>query len=396
MGQLHGGMQVRYRERPDAPPRRDHEFWRLVGCLIQIRGVDDENSYFVARWMAMIRLSVIGAPSRHGCFDPKPRKMGQQHNDCTPRDAMMEREEPSVAPDLARAELGRILASADFDASERNHNFLSHVIEETLAGRGKRIKAYTIATTVFGRDADFDPHLDSIVRIEAGRLRRSLERYYLKAGLENPLRITLPRGSYVPAFEVIAGLGAPPMVSDEAKRRPPERTILVAAFEEDGGPSPSPNFTRGFTRQVTVALTRFTDLFVLGADALEANAGDPIPTQRLTELGVDFLLTGGVSVTSEDFTVEVTLLDARTRRYLWAEHFHRKLRPLRNPEPARRGGQQHRPHPGAALRHHLQQQGAGGRWPPAGVHDLLRPCPPLLPILPHLRYGRLRKRPEWP
>lgn len=240
---------------------------------------------------------------------------------------MMEHEEPGVAPDAVRAELRRVLTSADFDASERNRNFLSHVVEETLAGRGKRIKAYSIATTVFGRDAGFDPHLDSIVRIEAGRLRRSLERYYLKAGLENPLRITLPRGSYVPAFEVIAGLGAPPMVSTEAKRRPPERTILVAAFEEDGGPSPSPNFTRGFTRQVTVALTRFTDLFVLGADALPANAGDPIPTQCLTELGVDFLLTGGASVTAEDFTVEVTLLDARTRRYLWAEHFHRKLTP---------------------------------------------------------------------
>ena len=89
---------------------------------------------------------------------------------------------PSPGPDEIRLALERVLASADFDASERNRRFLRHVIEETLAGRAERIKAYNIATTVFGRDDRFDPQLDSIVRIEAGRLRRSLERYYLTSG----------------------------------------------------------------------------------------------------------------------------------------------------------------------------------------------------------------------
>ena len=118
-------------------------------------------------------------------------------------------EEHAVSADAVRAELSRILASPHFDASERNRHFLTHVVEETLAGRTDRIKAYTIATEVFGRDPKFDPQLDSIVRIEAGRLRRSLERYYLTDGRTSPLRIDIPRGGYAPVF-VSAEPVAPP------------------------------------------------------------------------------------------------------------------------------------------------------------------------------------------
>jgi hypothetical protein len=76
--------------------------------------------------------------------------------------------------------------------------FLAYVVEESLAGRADRIKAYSIATTVFGRDASFDPQSDPIVRVEAGHLRRALERYYLGAGREDPVEITIPRGVTVP------------------------------------------------------------------------------------------------------------------------------------------------------------------------------------------------------
>ncbi len=72
--------------------------------------------------------------------------------------------------------------------------------EETLAGRGNRIKAYTVAVEVFGRDSTFDPQNDPIVRIAASHLRRSLERYYLTAGKSDPMIIEIPKGGYVPSF----------------------------------------------------------------------------------------------------------------------------------------------------------------------------------------------------
>ena len=119
----------------------------------------------------------------------------------------MVREEQAVSADAVRAELDRILASPRFDASERNRSFLTHVVEEALAGRTERIKAYTVATEVFGRDARFDAQLDSIVRIEAGRLRRSLERYYLTDGRASRLRIDIPRGGYAPVFVSLETVG---------------------------------------------------------------------------------------------------------------------------------------------------------------------------------------------
>jgi adenylate cyclase len=115
---------------------------------------------------------------------------------------------PETIPrDLIGAQLGHILASRAFDASRRNRAFLRFIVDETLAGRADRIKAYTIATSVLGRDEAFDPQSDPIVRIEASRLRRSLERYYLMAGQDDPVRIDIPKGSYVPSFQRLQSVG---------------------------------------------------------------------------------------------------------------------------------------------------------------------------------------------
>src|SRR5689334_5676376 len=90
----------------------------------------------------------------------------------------------SLSPedDAVLTELERVLASPAFDTYDRIRRFLRYVVEETVAGRADRIKAYSIATSVFEREEDFDPQIDPIVRIEASRLRRVLERYYLTAG----------------------------------------------------------------------------------------------------------------------------------------------------------------------------------------------------------------------
>ena len=107
----------------------------------------------------------------------------------------------SIPSGLIQIELERIIASSAFDASLRNRAFLRFVVEETLAGRGDKIKAYTIATSVLGRDEAFDPQSDPIVRIEASRLRRSLERYFLLVGQDDPIRIDIPKWGYVPSFQ---------------------------------------------------------------------------------------------------------------------------------------------------------------------------------------------------
>ena len=73
-------------------------------------------------------------------------------------------------------------------------------MEETLAGRSGRIKAYSVAISVLDRDDTFDPQTDPMVRIEASQPRRRLERYYLTLGANDPIIIDLPKGGYVPVF----------------------------------------------------------------------------------------------------------------------------------------------------------------------------------------------------
>jgi len=58
-----------------------------------------------------------------------------------------------------RDQLGRILASGPFLHSKRRQRFLEYIVSETLAGRGERLKGYSIATEVFDRPDDFDPNV---------------------------------------------------------------------------------------------------------------------------------------------------------------------------------------------------------------------------------------------
>jgi adenylate cyclase len=232
----------------------------------------------------------------------------------------MVREEQTVSADAVRAELNRILKSHGFDASERNRSFLTHVVEEALAGRTERIKAYTVATEVFGRDARFDAQLDSIVRIEAGRLRRSLERYYLTDGRTSVLRIDIPRGGYAPVFVSREAAALPHAL-------PGSPRVLITAFEEEGDHSCFPTFSRGFVRSLIIALTRFTGIRVFGAETALRHPADLDPGAARWELAADYLVTGQTSLQPDRFEVDVLLVEAASGRAVWAETFERRLQP---------------------------------------------------------------------
>lgn len=87
---------------------------------------------------------------------------------------------------------------ANFQASERLLKFLAFIVLEEIAGRGSEINQTSIALDVFDRGADFDPAIDSIVRVEAGRLRTKLRDYYQEEGEDDEIRIELPKGRYRP------------------------------------------------------------------------------------------------------------------------------------------------------------------------------------------------------
>ena len=108
------------------------------------------------------------------------------------------RETPS-ADEVCRG-LSRVLRSPAFRDSLRLASFLKFVVEAALGGKGDRIKSYTIAVEALGRGPAFDPQTDPIVRVEAGRLRNALARYYATTGCDDTILIDMPRGTYVPVF----------------------------------------------------------------------------------------------------------------------------------------------------------------------------------------------------
>ena len=100
-------------------------------------------------------------------------------------------------------QLGRILESRSMHGSENLKSFLKFVVDKSLGDAGDQLKEYTIATEVFGRSNHFSPRNDSVVRVQASRLRSKLQEYYATEGKDDRVRIELPKGHYNPVFSVI-------------------------------------------------------------------------------------------------------------------------------------------------------------------------------------------------
>ena len=279
-----------------------------------------------------------------------------------------------------REELERILASPGFDASARNRRFLEYIVEETLAGRADRLKGLTIAIDVFGRDATIDPQHDPVVRIEAAKLRRSLERYYLIAGQDDPIRIDIPRGAYVPTFEQRAGLlpdpsaaagepaaAVPPLAPSHTRSRwdrptaaglaimssavlamavtawlglaraPADRNgpqaaaelqlvgpaVVVTPFENLSGTEAGRLFAGGLAQELITNLMRFEDLRVYSASSNERWTEDPAGFGQ--RLQVRYEVKGSVLRAPDQIRLAVQLLEVGSGRYVWSATYDRPL-----------------------------------------------------------------------
>src|SRR5579883_978690 len=127
-----------------------------------------------------------------------------------------------LAAERIREELARVLSSHEFRTSKRSQDFPRYVVEHTLAGEAEVLKERTIGIEVFGRSTSYDPGDDATVRVKAGEVRKRLGLYYSGQGAQDPVRIELPSGTYVPEFRAPAPqtpaavpAPAPPIVLDE-------------------------------------------------------------------------------------------------------------------------------------------------------------------------------------
>ena len=80
------------------------------------------------------------------------------------------RDEVRVSPEMGRAALEQVLASRHFLSAKTLSRLLRYLVERTLDGHAEPLKEYSLGVDVLGRPADFDPRIDSIVRVETSRL----------------------------------------------------------------------------------------------------------------------------------------------------------------------------------------------------------------------------------
>ncbi len=288
-----------------------------------------------------------------------------------------------------RAQLERIVNSGSFHQSQRRKRFLEFLVDETLAGRGDRLKGYTIAVEVFDRPTSFDPTIDPIVRVEAGRLREKLRDYYLSEGESDPIHIDLPKGAYAPLFEfrqmcdvaqsgpaiaiaptplaAIDGAAAAPSEVHEPGRkqngipRRPAVAVGIACFVVIGaiawwglgtrhqigsadmkgakGPvvavlpfanlsgDPSQEyFSDGLTEDILTELSRTRDLVVLARNTTFQFKGQGADVAKLNrELKVDYVLKGSIQRSSTRIRITAQLIDARTGGHIWVDRFDRQM-----------------------------------------------------------------------
>ena len=243
-----------------------------------------------------------------------------------------------IPHDAIRAEIEAVVGSSVFAGSDRLIGFLRYIVGEALEGRGDRLKEYAVALAVFDQSETFDPQTNTIVRVQAGRLRRRLEMYYLTDGVAATVHISVPKGGYVPLFEqrqaAVAVSDSPAPASVEPLSATDNRTvrsspsIAVLPFENYSGDPGDQFVADGITEEVIANLARFKDLFVFSRSTTAKLAQDGADIRQLRdELGVDFVIEGSVRKSGQIVRVTVQLIDASSDGHVFAESFDRPCTP---------------------------------------------------------------------
>lgn len=242
-----------------------------------------------------------------------PRAPKRQY---TRRISVASSSDPSITHDEARGALQEILQSSDFPATLRNRKFLAYITEKTLSGEYEHVTSYHVATKVFGRPPSFDSTADPIVRVEARKLRRDLDYYYLQPRRKTNVRISMPLGGYIVVFQRHS-----PLSDASAPVKLNHRGVTIHALHGPACPlaGQEPCF-RGCVADVLSA-----------ADGLHVFAG---PVERVAPDGLldsdmardlarrnatRFILSGFARRTGAGVVFTARLHDGETGRQLWAE-----------------------------------------------------------------------------
>ena len=224
-----------------------------------------------------------------------------------------------------REQLDRIVHSVPFQHSPRRQRFLEFIVNETLAGRS--LKGYDVALEVFDRPETFDPAVDPVVRVEAGRLREKLREYYGADGQSDPIRIDLPKGTYTPHIEFRhedAPRSARQKVSPTQAVSSTIPSVAVLPFDDLSAEQNLGYLGDGVAEDIITALSRFPNSAVVARTSSFTYKGNAVDIRQVgKELGVGYVVEGSVRKDGDRLRIVSQLIDTKNGEHVWAERFDR-------------------------------------------------------------------------
>jgi adenylate cyclase len=246
--------------------------------------------------------------------------------------------EPAVPAESIQIELQKILSSHVFSASGRLRQFLRFVVEQSLRGQRETLKESVLGVRVFGRGHGFDPRLDAIVRVEAGRLRAKLAEYYEIEGRQDPVLIELHKGGYAPVFHDRNHTPAAPhaVTAPMAGRLASNHTqsarltsIVVLPFLNLSADPENDYFSDGLTEEVISGLTRIPGLRVIARSTAFRYKGQAQDIRKVgTELNVSAALEGSVRRIGDHLRITTQLVDTVSCFHIWSDSYELEIRQL--------------------------------------------------------------------
>ncbi len=218
-------------------------------------------------------------------------------------------------------QLSRILLFPVFSNSAILSGFLKFIVEETLEGRTNSLKEYTVGRNVLSKKVNYDPQVDASVRIHAGRLRKALDEFYNGPGCNDPIIISVPKGSYVPSFEVVSQLSVTKPKKNEKFTYKP--TLAVIPFH-CLGERDLQVLADGLCDQICMEFINFSELSVISYFASRKITLEGIESKEAGFLlDSTYLLTGSIQSIKNIVRIRVQLIQSKTQHQVWACSYER-------------------------------------------------------------------------
>lgn len=277
--------------------------------------------------------------------------------------ANKKQQDSTPSAEQARAQKDRILASKLFALAKRQRSFLDFIVNAKLEGREDKLKEFALGIDVFERDETFDPNIDSIVRVEASRLRAKLREYYDGEGRQDPVRIEIPKGHYVPTFRFNQRIGVRSDARANAssgfaggkigmtvigflivailfllmqnfvlEQKPADATtaiddksIAVLPFVSMTSGEDDEYFADGLTEEILNSLAQVRELRVTARTSSFYFKGKNLLVSDIaTRLGVAHVVEGTVRRDGDRLRIAAQLIRASDEFHLWSQTYDRK------------------------------------------------------------------------